>query len=156
VWLLKRSTSVTAVDISDEMLTKAKQKVTSGRVTFLQADITSPWSFPNQPYDLVTFSLVLEHIENLEHIFAETSRALKSGGTVYVGELHPYKQYAGTKARFDTGNGIQVLECFNHHISDFMQCAKKHHLLPVDLNEYFDDTDRSTIPRILTILFRKK
>lgn len=156
VWLLNRSTSVTAVDLSDEMLTKAKEKVTSDRVTFIQADITAAWSFRSRPYDLVTFSLVLEHIENLEHIFAEASRALKSGGTVYVGELHPFKQYAGTKARFDTGNGMCVLKCFNHHISDFMKCAKKHHLIPVDVNEYFDDTELSTIPRILTLLFRKQ
>jgi ubiquinone/menaquinone biosynthesis C-methylase UbiE len=155
-WLLNRSTSVTAVDLSDEMLTKAKQKVNSDRVAFIQADITAAWSFRSHSYDLVTFSLVLEHIENLGHIFDETSRALKSGGAVYVGELHPFKQYAGTKARFDTGNGIHVLECYNHHISDFMQQAKKHHLVPVDMNEYFDDNDRSTIPRILTLLFRKQ
>ena len=98
-WLLERTTLVTAVDLSEEMLTKARQKVVSDRVTFVQADIADEWLFRDQLYDLVTFSLVLEHIENLDHIFMETSRALKSGGYVYVGELHPFKQYTGNESK---------------------------------------------------------
>jgi len=80
---------------------------------------------------------------------------LNAGGHVYIGELHPYKQYAGTKARFETENGLQVLECYNHNISEFIQEAKKYELMLVDINEYFDNDDKATIPRILTILFKK-
>jgi len=70
--------------------------------------------------------------------------------------LHPFKQYAGTKARFDTDDGQQVVECFNHHISEFMQTAKKYQLMPVDIREYFDDNDTNEIPRILSILLQLK
>lgn len=154
-WLLERSTSVTAVDLSEEMLAKAKQKVISDRVTFLQADIAKAWFFRRQHCDLVTFSLVLEHIENLEHIFKEASLALNPGGIVYLGELHPFKQYTGTKARFDTDAGRHVVECFNHHISDFTVAAKANNLKLEYLNEYFDDNHRREIPRILVLLFRK-
>ncbi|NEM97775.1 class I SAM-dependent methyltransferase [Pontibacter burrus] len=155
VWLQEKAAHVTAVDFSDEMLAKAKQKVTSEKVQFKQADINKGWIFTEGTYDLVTFSLVLEHIEHLGHIFKQAAAALVSGGFVYIGELHPFKQYAGTKARFDTAEGRQVLECYTHNISDFTQAAKQHGFIVVDINEYFDNDDRTQIPRILSLLLQK-
>lgn len=154
-WLVRKSIHVTAVDLSEEMLERARKKVGSNKVEYVQADITKDWEFIAQQYDLVSFSLVLEHIEELGHVFKEAARALKPGGSVYIGELHPFKQYNGTKARFDTDEGRQVVECYTHNISDFVQAAKQHGLKLVDMNEYFDDNDRTSIPRILTILFQK-
>ncbi len=154
-WFVAKAQKVMAIDLSDEMLAKAKEKISSDRVQCRQADITTDWTFGHELYDLVSFSLVLEHIENLDHIFREVSKALISSGHVYVGELHPFKQYAGTKARFDTADGQQILDCFTHHVSDFIQTAKQHGLVLVDLNEHFDDGDRTTIPRILTIVLKK-
>jgi 2-polyprenyl-3-methyl-5-hydroxy-6-metoxy-1,4-benzoquinol methylase len=154
-WLITKAKSVTAVDFSDEMLAKAREKTTNSTVDFRQADINSDWTFRSGLYDLVTFSLVLEHIENLEHVFRETSASLKNGGHVYLGELHPFKQYTGSKARFETGNGVEIVPCFNHHTSDFIQAAQKFGLQLVDLKEYFDGNDRSTIPRILCLVFVK-
>ena len=156
VWLIEKAKLVTAIDFSDEMLARAKEKITSDRILFKQADITIPWTFIDKQYDLVSFSLVLEHIYNLDHVFNEASRSLRPGGHVYIGELHPYKQYSGTKAKFDTEDGKQVVECFNHNISDFIQSAKQHNLTIVDINEYFDDNDRTAMPRILTLVLKKK
>ncbi|WP_162426137.1 class I SAM-dependent DNA methyltransferase [Pontibacter pudoricolor] len=155
VWLQEKATHVTAVDFSEEMLTKAKQKIASDSVQFVQADITNNWSFIDKKYELITFSLVLEHIANLEPIFRKASEVLVSGGHVYIGELHPFKQYTGSKARFDTENGQQILECYTHHISDFTQAAKQHGFIVADINEFFDDNDRSQLPRILTVLLQK-
>lgn len=155
VWLMEKAKKVTAVDLSEEMLAKAKEKITSNRVHFKQADITTDWTFRDELYDLVSFSLVLEHINNLEPIFCEVAASLNDGGYVYIGELHPFKQYSGSKARFGIGAGQQVVECFNHPISDFTQSAKKHGLTLVDINEYFDNGDRTEIPRILTVLLKK-
>jgi len=154
-WLLTRAKEITAVDLSEEMLSKAKEKISSDKVSFLQADILHDWNFVNKKYDLVGFSLVLEHIENLEPVFHQASKATAAGGYIYIGELHPFKQYAGTKARFTTDEGEQVVTCFNHHVSDFVHPAKKYGFDVVDINEYFDDNDRSSIPRILTMLFKK-
>jgi len=155
-WLLTKATTITAVDLSDEMLAKAKEKIRSGKVNFIQADITKEWSFVNTAYNLVSFSLVLEHIENLENVFREVSKAIAKGGYVYIGELHPFKQYTGTKARFETDEGVQVLTCFDHHISDFTGAANRNGFEIVELNEYFDEDDRTTVPRIISFLFRKK
>jgi ubiquinone/menaquinone biosynthesis C-methylase UbiE len=154
-WFSQKAERVIAVDFSFEMLAKAKSKIISDKVEFKQTDITKEWIFTGQLYDLISFSLVLEHIEDLEHIFKEASALLNVDGYVYIGELHPYKQYAGTKARFETGQGLHVLECFNHNISDFINAAKKFQLALADIDEYFDNDDKTTIPRILTILLKK-
>ena len=155
-WLITKAKQITAVDLSEEMLAKAKEKISSEIVQFIQADITFDWTFSKKQYDLVTFSLVLEHIQNLDHVFQEVSKSLAKEGIVYIGELHPFKQYEGSKARFETEEGVQVVECFNHNISDFIDSAKKNNLELIKIDEYFDGNDRTTIPRILTLLFQKK
>jgi len=154
-WLITKAKRITAVDFSSGMLAKAKEKIISDRVQFYQADITKYWTFTNEKYDLAIFSLIFEHVENLENIFSEVSKIIVSGGYIYIGELHPFKQYSGSKARFETEEGEHILTCFNHNISDFVQSAKKHGFEIADINEYFDDNDRTTIPRILTLLLKK-
>ncbi|HLK31346.1 MAG TPA: class I SAM-dependent methyltransferase [Puia sp.] len=154
-WLVEKAVHITAVDLSEEMLAKAKQKINSDKVEFKQADITKAWSFTGKKYDLITFSLVLEHIENLDYIFEQAARSLIDGGYVYIGELHPFKQYSGSKARFETDGKLQIVECFTHHISDFVQSAKKCGLNLIDLDEYFDDEGKISIPRILAIILQK-
>ena len=153
-WLLTKAKIITAVDLSNEMLAKAKEKINSDKVNFIQANILKDWDFANTKYDLVSFSLVLEHIENLEPVFEKISKLITEGGHVYIGELHPFKQYDGSKARFTTDEGEQVVSCFNHHISHFTQAAKRYGFTIIHINEYFDDGDRNTIPRILSILLK--
>jgi ubiquinone/menaquinone biosynthesis C-methylase UbiE len=155
-WLLTRAGKITAVDLSPQMLAIAKIKINSEKVEFIEADINTGWAFTDQQYQLVSFSLVLEHIENLEHIFTETTKLLKPGGFIYIGELHPFKQYTGSKARFETEEGLHIVSCFTHHISEFTQLAKKFGYIIADLNEYFDAADSSGIPRILTLLLQKQ
>jgi ubiquinone/menaquinone biosynthesis C-methylase UbiE len=154
-WLLQKAEQITAVDLSAEMLLKAKQKIQSDKVEFIKADINSDWDFTQKTFDLASFSLVLEHIENLDHIFKEAYKKLNEAGYVYIGELHPFKQYTGSKARFETEEGLQIVQCYNHHISDFILSAKKYELKLIALDEYFDNEDRTSIPRILALLFQK-
>jgi ubiquinone/menaquinone biosynthesis C-methylase UbiE len=155
IWFQTKAQQVLAVDFSEEMLSKAKEKINSSNVSFVQADINQPWIFADQSFDLVSFSLVLEHIEDLTAIFKKVADALSPNGHVYIAELHPFKQYSGSKARFETAAGTQVVTCFNHHVSDFVIAAKKAGLELVSIDEYFDDQDRNQIPRILQLLFRK-
>lgn len=154
-WLLTKSKEILAVDLSEEMLSKAKSKIKSEKVRFQLGDVNQPWTFLTRKYDLIVFSLVLEHIQNLGAIFEKASHALNPEGLVYLGELHPFKQYTGTKARFETTEGLQIVNCFNHHVSDFIESAKKYGLQIVDMKEYFDENNKQTVPRILTMLFRK-
>lgn len=155
-WLVTIADNVFAIDMSEEMLSIAKKKNNAQNVSFVQADINKEWHFTeSKKYDLVTFSLVLEHIENLDSIFQKLHEVVSSNGIIYIGELHPFKQYNGTKARFETTNGVEVVTCFTHNISDFVNSARKYEFQLLDVNEYFDDNDRTEIPRILTLIFKK-
>ncbi len=154
-WLLQKASSITAVDFSENMLVKARERVNSDKVNFVQADINQPWDFAKQKFDLITCSLVLEHIQAIAPVFEKAFHVLIQGGHFYIGELHPYKQYAGSKARFETGEETLVLDCYTHPISEFTQYAKQNGFSIVDLNEWFDEDISKEIPRILTLLFRK-
>ncbi len=152
-YLLERSAVITAMDISEEMLALAKAKVQSSDVNFLKADIKEDWPASEEYYDLVSFSLVLEHLEHLGPVMRKAARHLKAGGYLYIGELHPFKQYLGSKARFETEGGTQVIECYNHHLSDYTHAAINAGFRVVTINEYFDNDTRD-IPRILAMLFQ--
>ena len=154
-WLVTKAQRVTAVDLSQEMLERAKAKIHSDTVIFKQADINKTWFFTEDTYDLITFSLILEHIENLASVFEKAASALRSGGYCYIGELHPFKQYSGTKARFNINDERKIVDCFNHNISDFVRSADLCGLSLIDIDEHFDFDDRNTLPRILTLIFIK-
>jgi ubiquinone/menaquinone biosynthesis C-methylase UbiE len=154
-WLQGIGGEITAVDLSEGMLAEARRKVAQEHVTFLQADILGVWNFVQGEYDLVVFSLVLEHIEDLVPVFRKAAAALSPGGKVYVGELHPFKQYGGTKARFETSEGTEVVTCFDHHVSDFVTAAQQAGLRIAELKEYFDDGERGGVPRVLVMVFGK-
>ena len=153
MWLSGKSNLLTAVDFSEEMMNMARQKINSINVIFLQADITKPWTF--QKVTLITCSLVLEHIENIDFIFEQAARILEDQGCFYICELHPYKQLQGTRARFEQGNQLIELEYFVHHISEFFVSAKNHGMQCLDLQEWFDENDRTTTPRLVSFLFQK-
>ena len=154
VWLSSRAQRITAVDLSEKMLSKAREKNSSGNVSFVQADIRQPWKFLSSNYELVTFSLVLEHVADLGHVLGEASEALVPGGYLYIGELHPFKQYLGSKEHFEKDGITQYVEAYTHHVSDYIQAAKENGLILEDLKEFFDP-DNSVTPRILACLFTK-
>lgn len=154
-WLVQKAGQVTAVDFSEEMMQKAKEKIIAPNVSFRQSDITKDWDFAEGQYDLITFSLVLEHIDDLEDIFRKAAMCLSPEGSIYIGELPPFRQYSGSKARVETKDGVLIPECFNHHISDFIKAAESSGLRCTNLNEYFDQDDRSTAPRVLILVFKR-
>jgi ubiquinone/menaquinone biosynthesis C-methylase UbiE len=153
-WLIKQAQQVVAVDFSEEMLAKARLKITASNISFIKADITNEWSFTNDTFELVTFSLVLEHIKDIDFVFSQVKKKLSPGGHVYIGELHPFKQYSGSLARFDTRDKRIELKCFTHNICDFIDAAASQGLSLIHLNEWFDDGNRTAIPRILTLLLK--
>lgn len=154
-WLKGICKSILAIDISEEMLSVARKKINEKHVRFLNADINQSQNFAIEKFDLVVCSLVLEHIENIHDIIHKISELLKDGGLLYIGELHPFKQYTGSKPKFETEMGEQVVSCFIHHISEFTDAANKAGLKIEEIKEYFDDNDKSNLPRILTMLLRK-
>lgn len=153
-WLLTKAKRLVAADFSAEMLAKAKTKITTGNVKFVEFDLRGDWKFPEDEFDLITCSLALEHIENIDFIFDQARKVWRSSGYFYIGELHPFKQYQGSKARFNIDSGVFELECFVHHISDFFAAAKNNNFELDDFQEWFDDDDRTAIPRLVTMIFK--
>ena len=155
VWFEQNAKEILSADFSEAMIAKAAEKVKSSMVQFVIADINEPWNFTKEKFDLVSFSLILEHIDNIDEIFNKSSTVLQSGGYMYIGEFHPFKQYAGSKARYSTSEGEQLVTCYTHNVSDFIHAANKYGFNLINLEEWFDDNDRNQIPRILTLLFKK-
>lgn len=152
-WLAQKADHVTALDFSSEMIARAKAKIESDNVSFTHTDINQTWPVRPGWSNLITCSLVLEHIENLDFIFREAARVLKRRGKFYICELHPWKQYSGSQARFETEDGIHKPTVFIHHISDYLNAAKTEGFRLLDFNEYFDDKENENIPRLISLVF---
>lgn len=152
-FLLQKADKVTGIDFSEEMLKIARQKFQEKNVDFIEANITKTWPVKDAFADLITFNLVLEHIEDLDFIFSEANKKLKKGGSMFISELHPFKQYKGTKARFDTEEGRTELQTFTHHISEFIESATSAGFKFEKLKEWFD-ADAET-PRLISFIFKK-
>lgn len=152
-WLAERAEQVLSVDFSDEMQAVARSKVKNPNVEFRIGDVRSEWSFFDSKVDLVTCSLILEHVESLDFIFQQAAEVLSPGGHFYICELHPFKQYEGSKARFETDEGVQVTECFQHHVTDYTNAALENGFEIEGMDEWFDGNDRTTTPRLVSFLF---
>jgi len=147
---------VLAVDFSPGMIAKAREKVQAENVTFSLMDITQPWEFGEQSFDLIVCSLVLEHVQDISHVFSETSRTLGSNGRFFINELHPFRQYDGKKARFYRNEEKIEVDAFIHHISDFLHAASDHGLTLEHLNEYWHEADQGKPPRLLSLTFERR
>ena len=154
-WLAEQCNKLIGLDFSEEMIAKAKQKIPLDKVVLKQQNLEDEWDINKGSIALVSCSLVLEHIEDLNLIFKKVSEVLKNKGEFYLGELHPFKQYSGSKARFDNGSEIQELEVYAHHISEYLTAAKNNQLDLIDLKEWFDEDDRTKIPRLISFRFKK-
>lgn len=153
VWLAEHAEHVLSVDFSSEMQAVARSKVKNPNVEFRLGDVRSEWSFVDGNVDLITCSLILEHVEDLDFIFQAAARVLSPSGHFYICELHPFKQYEGSKARFETDDGVQVTECFQHHITDYTNGALANGFAIERMDEWFDGNDRTTTPRLVSFLF---
>jgi ubiquinone/menaquinone biosynthesis C-methylase UbiE len=155
-FLAAKAKRVVSIDLSEEMQAVARAKVKNSNVEFRLGDVRDAWTFADTKADLITCSLILEHVEDLDFVFGQASQALNDVGHFYVCELHPFKQYAGSKARFESESGVQILECFRHHMTDYTNAAH-HNGFSIDrIDEWFDDEDREQIPRLVSFLFAKQ
>ncbi len=147
---------VSAIDFSAGMIARARQKISAANVTFAVADLTQPWPFADSFFDLVVCNLVLEHISDLGFIFAEALRVLTGTGKFFVSELHPFRQYQGTQARFQRDSETIKIPAFVHHISEFIDAAATNNLTLSVMKESWHDNDEDQPPRLVSFLFEKR
>lgn len=155
VLLASIAKKVQAIDFSEEMLARARDKSAFHNVTFTLADINQPWPCEDRSADLITFNLVLEHVADLSFVFAEAARVLIDGGRLFISELHPFRQYQGTQAHFTRNDEVTEIPAFVHHVSEFLKAAEANHLRLSKLNEWWHAEDESKPPRLITFMFRR-
>ncbi|HVU16103.1 MAG TPA: class I SAM-dependent methyltransferase [Candidatus Didemnitutus sp.] len=147
--------SLVALDFSPGMIERAREKIDDAHVEFALADLTRRWPVADAARDLVAGNLVLEHIRDLNFIFAEAARVLRPGGAFLVSELHPFRQYQGGVARFQKDGTTREVAAHVHHVSDFMNAALHARLRLEGLREWWHAEDAGKPPRLLTLLFTK-
>ena len=154
-WLSQKAEELCGIDISSGMLEVARKKIPDEHVRFIQSDIKGDWPVVDGYAGLITFNLVLEHIEALDPVFSQAYAKLKAGGKLFICELHPFKQYAGSKARFDTEAGRVELEVYVHHISEYVNGAVNNGFRLLGMNEWFDEDGEYEMPRLVSFLFER-
>ena len=152
-WLAAQAGHVVATDVSEEMLARARERLDSGSVTLQKLDVTEPWPFEAGRFDVALATLVLEHVEVLGPVFREARRVVRDGGTFYLAELHPTRQFGGTQARFEdeaTGETV-VIDAFTHPVSEFVNTGVEAGFAVREMGEWRAEGDEH--PRLLTIRF---
>jgi SAM-dependent methyltransferase len=79
---------VLGLDVSANMLTRARETTSDRAITYEQADL-EVLSLPDAAFDLAYSSLTLHYLENLRGLFATVHRALVPGGSFVFSAEHP-------------------------------------------------------------------
>ena len=122
-WLHGRGVaSIDGVDLTPEMLAVARSRDVYDRL--VEADVSSTGLAP-EAYDLVTTSLVDEHLADLQPLYAEAWRLAEPGATYVLVGFHPhFIMAAGMPTHFDSASGEPVaIETYVHLLSDHVTAA---------------------------------
>ena len=79
---------VLGIDVSENMLARARQMTSDPAIRYRQADLETP-SLSADAFDLAYSSLALHYLENLPALFSQTYNALKPGGRFLFSVEHP-------------------------------------------------------------------
>ena len=92
-WLVDQGASVTACDISEQMVKYTKKKL-GQKAKVLIADISEPLNFlESNSIDMIIASLVLHYISNWLPVFSEFKRILKKDGSIVISVHHPHADW---------------------------------------------------------------
>ncbi len=82
------ATRVLGLDISENMLARARATTTDAAISYARADLERP-DLPNEAFDLVYSSLALHYVVDLETLLARAHGALAPGGRLVFSMEHP-------------------------------------------------------------------
>ncbi len=130
--LARAGARVTGVDFSLGMLQELRRKRPPASLELIEHDLRAGLPLPDDEFDLLLCSLVLEHLEDLAGALREFARVVRPGGRVVLADFHPEMFRRGLHARFRVGGNrgealapapgpqkIQI-EGVDHTISDYV------------------------------------
>jgi SAM-dependent methyltransferase len=131
--------AIDGVDATPEMLDLARRREGVFR-RLVEADVGAT-GLPSGAYDLVTTSLVDEHLEDLRPLYAEARRLLRDGGTYVLVGYHPHFIMAsGMPTHFDDASGEPVAIVTQvHQLSEHVAAAHAAGLRLAELRERLID-----------------
>jgi SAM-dependent methyltransferase len=140
VWLkAKGAKHIDGVDITPEMLSKAKEKKVYD--SLLNADILHT-PLPSASYDLCIQVLADEHLRDIAPLYSEASRLLKKGGKFIIVGYHPFFLMNGLITHFHKDNGEPLaIESYVHLFSDHIKAAQQSNLMLVEMDEGIIDDE---------------
>jgi malonyl-CoA O-methyltransferase len=159
-WLTSSARGVVALDFSEGMLARARERITSlgvaDRVRFVRHDVREPLPLEDASADVVVGNLVLEHVEDLAPVFREAARVLRRGGALWLCELHPFRQWRGGQAHFtdaSTGETVHVA-AHVHTVGEYVNGGIAAGLRLLHLGEWIEEgAADGAAPRLLSVRF---
>lgn len=82
-FIMGQDVSVTAIDLSPEMLDKAKKKYDSPHITFMVMD-AQDLRIPGESFDVVVANLILSVVPDPDQCFQEMIRVTRTGGRMVI------------------------------------------------------------------------
>jgi len=146
VRIAERGARVTALDFSEEMLAKARQKPGADGVRWVVHDVAKPLPFEAESFDRVLSALVLEHIpvDELASFLAELGRVARDDGVIVVTAMHPAMFLKGVSANFRDESGEVRPRSYPATLSDYVMGAIHAGLVIVALEALAGDEELAT------------
>jgi len=91
--LLKGYSNVHGVDVVEKFDSKILEHMQFDNASFKLIGEDERLPFDDATFDVITSSLVLEHVENVDFYYSEASRLLKPGGVCFFNFPHRLKPY---------------------------------------------------------------
>lgn len=82
-YIMGKADFVTAIDLSPEMLDKAKEKYPSAPITFMIMD-AQDMNFPSESFDFIIANLILSVVPDPDQCFREMIRVTRAGGQLVI------------------------------------------------------------------------
>jgi SAM-dependent methyltransferase len=139
-WLKQRGVKqIDGVDITTEMLSKAKEKNVYNLL--LNKDVLNT-ELPDESYDLTIQSLADEHYPTISPLYLEASRITKNSGYFVIVGYHPFFLMNGLITHYHKENGEpSAIESYVHLFSDHVKAASTSNFILSEMDEAVIDDD---------------
>jgi SAM-dependent methyltransferase len=136
--------SVLGVDLSENMLARARAETADPRVQYLRADLES-LELPRESFDVAFSSLTLHYVEDFARLVGGVSRSLVSGGRFVFSIEHPIYMASMRPGWLKTGDGGRTWPVDHYaiegaRVTDWLATGvrKQHRTLGTTLNTLID------------------